>query len=86
MMLLILVCLVQLIWKAYFAIARWRTICSYHTFDEPESGGLDVYVNICNSCVKVNVLKNVVLCLAFVRRLVYLTSSVHSVNKQASHV
>ncbi len=85
MMLLVLMSLVQLIWKAYFLINSWRDTCSYHNFYEiPNGGGLNVYLNHCKRCTVVHIFKNAVLCYVFVKRLVYLTSRVHELHKQAS--
>ena len=81
LMLLVLVSLIQLIWKAYFLITLWRDSCSFHRLYESDNE-LDVFLKLCSPCVMINLSKNVILCYVFGRRLIYLTSRVHKLNKQ----
>ncbi len=83
-MLLVMVSLVQLIWNAYFLIITWKDSCSFHRFEAGDE--LTVQLRLCQRCTLANVLKNVGLCYAFTRRLVYLTNRVHALNKQVSKI
>ncbi len=65
MLLLILVSLIQLIWRAYFVTAR--------LYDgDPDKASLTHRRNI----------RSALLCLCFIRRLTFLTSHVHELDKQ----